>query len=115
MEHQGDTTRRQLVRADKDEEDNPTYEGKTLSTWLDQLRTGDVAARVQATEMLTGFFPKNGSTLEPGKVASALGDALLKDKSPKVRHTIIVALRRLGSSSVPALILHAAKNRHYRE
>jgi HEAT repeat protein len=94
--------------ADLDDDAGSTHQGKTLRAWLAQLRKGDVKARVEAAEVLGGLFGKHGMHPTPSRVAQALGEALVKDKSPKVRKAVIVSLWRVGPASVPALV-HAVQ------
>ncbi len=93
-------------------DDGAPFNGKPLRAWVSQLQNqnGDVKARVQAAEALGEFFGKGGALVGKGEVRQdadltlqALGQALLKDKSPRVHQAALSALGRANTLAIPVL------------
>src|SRR5262245_8418255 len=92
-------------------EKEPTFEGKSLSAWVEALKDKDPKIRVQAAKALESIGPKAKAAVP------ALIDAL-KDESVLVRGPAAGALGGIGpeaKAAVPALVETLKdKNEHLR-
>src|SRR4029078_11253898 len=83
--------------------DEPKSGGKTLSQWVEELKSRDAKKRVEAADRLESFREKALPALDALVAA-------LKDSDPRVRVLAAKALGNLNEKGTPAVkgLAHAA-------
>jgi HEAT repeat protein len=74
----------------------PTYQGKTLAAWIENLKSSSAKARGEAAEALGHFGARGKDAIDP--LISTLND-----RDPFVRLEASLSLAKLGTMSIPAL------------